>query len=190
VGSHEQLRFSGRVIAATNQSLDELRGRGLFREDLFYRLCSDVIVVPSLRQRLVEDPKELDTMVLHVIKRIVGEASKELFRMVREVINTDIDPHYAWPGNVRELEQAVRRILLTRHYQGNRKMVSRELKNVFFSGIEDGTLSAQQLVASYCVLLHDRFGTYEEVSRRTNLDRRTVKKHIEQLQNTQKDNEQ
>src|SRR5678815_4546992 len=52
VGSHEPLRFRGRVIAATNRSLDSLRKRDLFRQDFFYRLCSDMIEVPPLRLRL------------------------------------------------------------------------------------------------------------------------------------------
>jgi transcriptional regulator with PAS, ATPase and Fis domain len=45
VGSREKLRFRGRVIAATHQPLDDLRDRKIFRDDFFYRLCSDVIVV-------------------------------------------------------------------------------------------------------------------------------------------------
>ena len=47
VGSHENIPFRGRIIAATNRSLDELRRAGNFRDDFYYRLCSDVIEVPS-----------------------------------------------------------------------------------------------------------------------------------------------
>lgn len=83
VGSHQQLRFSGRIIAATNRPLDELRKKGLMREDFFYRLCSDIIVVPPLRQRLQEDPKELDLILSHILQRIIGEEPDELVRMVR-----------------------------------------------------------------------------------------------------------
>src|SRR5881296_2538277 len=63
VGGHEKKRFSGRVIAATNRSLDDLRERKLFRDDFFYRLCSDLITVPPLRQRLREAPEELDLLI-------------------------------------------------------------------------------------------------------------------------------
>jgi DNA-binding NtrC family response regulator len=187
VGSHEKLRFNGRVIAATNKPFDELRRGGLFRDDLFYRLCSDMIVVPPLRQRLDEDPAELDTMVAHVIRRIVGEASKELTAMVRGVIGGDLGPHYAWPGNVRELEQAVRRILLTNHYLGDRGVAAPGPEAELHGGITDGLLTAHELVASYCALLYDRFGTYEEVARRTGLDRRTVKKHVQERCGAPKD---
>ena len=55
LGQRTKIRFNGRVIAATNKPLDALLERGSFREDFYYRLCSDVIVVPPLRQRLDED---------------------------------------------------------------------------------------------------------------------------------------
>jgi DNA-binding NtrC family response regulator len=179
VGSHDKLRFNGRVIAATNKPLDELRRRGLFRDDFYYRLCSDIIVVPPLRLRLREDPRELDAMLVHVIQRMTGEASKDLINLVREVLDKDLSPHYSWPGNVRELEQAVRRILLTGHFRGDHSAVAPDLRAQLVAGIEAGSVNAQQLLTRYCALLHERFGTYEEVSRRTGLDRRTVKKYID-----------
>src|SRR5262245_42484766 len=63
VGGRDQKRFSGRVIAATNQPLDRLRAEGRFREDFFYRLCSDVIAMPTLRQRIAESGSELPELV-------------------------------------------------------------------------------------------------------------------------------
>ena len=117
VGSHQQLRFSGRVIAATNRPLEELHHKGILRRDLFYRLCSDAIVVPSLRKRLGEDPGELDVMLAHIVRRIAGGESRDIVGMVRDVIEGELGAGYPWPGNVRELEQAVRRILLTRRFR-------------------------------------------------------------------------
>jgi hypothetical protein len=52
VGSHEKKRFPSRIIAATNRPLDILRTGEIFRDDFYYRLCSDVIFVPPLRQRI------------------------------------------------------------------------------------------------------------------------------------------
>lgn len=179
VGSHEKHRFNGRVIAATNKPLDELRRKGHFRDDFYYRLCSDIIVVPSLRLRLQENPRELEAMLLHVILRMTGEPSRELLDMVRGTIEKDLGPRYAWPGNVRELEQAVRRILLTRSYRGDRIAVAPDLRSRISAGVDSGSLTAQELLSAYCALLHERSGSYEEVSRRTGLDRRTVKKHVE-----------
>ena len=118
VGSHERVRFEGRVIASTNQSMDELRGKKLFRDDFYYRLCSDVIVVPPLRQRIAENPQELDTLLDHTLLRMTGSPSPELRDFVGSAIRKNVPADYIWPGNVRELEQAVRRVLLTGAYSG------------------------------------------------------------------------
>ncbi len=183
VGSHEKARFNGRVIAATNKPLDRLREAGQFRDDFFYRLCSDIIVVPSLRQRLEEDPRELDAMLGHVILRMTGEAAEDLVHKVREVIDQDVGPHYPWPGNVRELEQAVRRILLTNHYSGDQVPSPRDDRWADLAAeMETGMMDARKLVSAYCRMLYERFGTYEEVSRRTRLDRRTVRRYIQQVE--------
>jgi len=178
VGSHKKQRFSGRVIAATNKSLEELRKQGLFRDDFYYRLCSDVIIVPNLRQQIKENPRSLDSLIDHKIQQIVGEPVPALLDVVREIIEKEITPDYSWPGNVRELEQAVRRILLTRHYQGDTREVVTDKQNLLQRGIDDGLLNAQELLTSYCALLYQRHGTYEEVARITKLDRRTVKKYV------------
>jgi DNA-binding NtrC family response regulator len=179
VGSHEKLRFRGRVIAATNKPLDQLRGGGQFRDDFFYRLCSDVITVPPLRQRVREEPGELDDLIGLIVLRLTGEQTPEIVGMVRSVLDASLGKNYAWPGNVRELEQAVRRILLTRHYEGDHKAVAPDLHARLQAGIEEGSLDADALLSAYCALLYERHGTYEEVARHTNLDRRTVKAYIE-----------
>ena len=178
VGSHENLYFHGRVIAATNRPLDELRRQGAFRDDFYYRLCSDIIQVPSLRQQIAEDQNSIKILLDHVIQRIIGEPAPELLKSVLEILDKEIDPHYHWPGNVRELEQATRRILLNRHYSGDTTSVSASLIDRLQRAIDEESVDAQELLSSYCTILYQRHGTYEEVSRITKLDRRTVKKYI------------
>lgn len=178
VGSRTESRFQGRVIAATNRSFDEVQNRKVFRDDFFYRLCSDIITVPTLRQRIRETPGELDTLLAFSVKRMVGTESPEYTDMVRDVIDRQLGPDYEWPGNVRELEQCTRRVLLNRTYTGDRKKVMGDLQANLVAGIEEGSLDAQRLMSGYCRLLYERHNTYEEVSKRTRLDRRTVKKHI------------
>ena len=180
VGSHDKLRFHGRVIAATNQSLEGLRDQKRFREDFFYRLCSDVIRVPPLRQRLVESKAELDDLLEHLVTRMTGEPAQELVRLVREILHTGVGPDYGWPGNVRELEQAVRRILLTRRYETDPRTPASNARDELVAGIDRGSLDADALLSGYCALLHQRHGTIEEVARRANLDRRTVKRYLSQ----------
>jgi DNA-binding NtrC family response regulator len=184
VGGHETLRFSGRVIAATNRSLDAMRERGQLRDDFFYRLCSDVIEMPSLAARLREDPAELDALLGVIVGRILGEESPETAATVRAAIDRDLGPDYAWPGNVRELEQCVRRVVLTRGYAGDRlTRPARDAgRNADARLLEVvGEESAQGLVARYCRALYAQHGTYEEVARRTGLDRRTVKAQIAKM---------
>jgi DNA-binding NtrC family response regulator len=178
VGSHEKVRFEGRVIAATNRPLDELRGQGLFREDFYYRLCSDCIVVPPLRQRLAEEPGEMGQIVAAIVRRILGAAKGETVSGVAAAIEGCCGTAYTWPGNVRELEQAVRRILLTGSYRPAVREAGSDLGGRLAERLREGGLRADELLAAYCGLLYRQHGTYEEVARRTGLDRRTVKKHV------------
>ncbi|MEK7678161.1 MAG: sigma 54-interacting transcriptional regulator [Verrucomicrobiota bacterium] len=180
VGSHEPVRFRGRVIAATNRPLETLRSQGLFRDDFFYRLCSDIIQVPPLRQRLQEDPGELRQLLEHVVTGLVGEPAADLVDMVQATLQRTLGTPYAWPGNVRELEQATRRILLTRDYAGSVRPLAPDSRSELLAGIEAGTLDAEAVLAGYCACLYEKSGNYEAVARLTHLDRRTVKKYVEQ----------
>jgi len=166
VGSHERLRFRGRVIAATNKPLDQLRATGQFRDDFFYRLCSDIITVPPLRQRIQEDRRELDDLLASIVQRLTGQPELP--------VAWPVPADYPWPGNVRELEQAVRRVLLTRQYAGD----PRPLEADWFGKLRAGKLDADAVLAGYCAWLYERHRNYEEVARRTHLDRRTVKAYL------------
>jgi len=178
VGSHEQLRFDGRVIAATNRSLKVLREDRGFRDDFLYRLCSDVIEVPPLRRRLQEHPPELDQLVALLVSRATGHEAPDLSHKVVKSLRSTIADDYPWPGNVRELEQAVRRILLTGRYEG--VAADRPDENISLAAqLRDGELTATELLSQYCRGLYARFGSYEQVARHVDLDRRTVKKYID-----------
>jgi len=179
VGSHSLKRFEGRVIAATNRSLEELRRQRDFRDDFFYRLCSDVITVPTLRQRIEESPSELEQMVNLLFTRMTGQANPKLKDMILETFQRDLPPGYRWPGNVRELEQAIRRVLMTQRYEGDDIFTKSNLDEEFMQRILEGTLKSRELVSQYCTLIYKRFGTYQEVARRTGLDRRTVKSYLQ-----------
>lgn len=179
VGSQQRGRFQGRVIAATNRPLDEIREKGVFRDDFYYRLCSDVIVIPPLRRRIAEAPdQEIDGLLTHTVERMVGRPSPEFTAMVRRVIDENLGDAYPWPGNVRELEQCARRVLLKGNYEGDRRKKSAAPSSDLAAAMERGELDAQGLLSGYCRHLYRRHNTYEEVARRTGLDRRTVKKYI------------
>ncbi|MBZ0118430.1 MAG: sigma 54-interacting transcriptional regulator [Sandaracinaceae bacterium] len=179
VGSHEERRFEGRVIAATHRDLEKLRADKRFRDDFYYRLCSDVIVVPPLRQRLAEDPGELDVLLAHLVARIVGAPDAQALADIEIAIRTGLGEGYAWPGNVRELEQCVRRVLLTGRCEPDRGHAGgSDGADELARAIRAGTLQASALVEEYCALLYDKAGTYEDVAKLTGLDRRTVRKYV------------
>ena len=177
VGGHDKLQFKGRIVSATNKPFTELKQQNFFREDFYYRLCSNVIVVPTLRQQISEDPSTLNALLEHTIQRITGESLPDLLAQVLDILEKEVGADYDWPGNVRELEQAVRSILLTRHYVRDRSEVA-EYELNFHQAIDAESLDAQRLVSSYCQILYTKYGTYEKVAQITNLDPRTVKKHI------------
>ncbi len=97
VGMRKETRSDFRVIAATNQDLDAMISKGLFRKDLLFRIRALVIDLPPLRDR-TEDIKEL---VLHHTARFCdryGIGPKGFSPECLEILK-----NYRWPGNVREL---------------------------------------------------------------------------------------
>jgi DNA-binding NtrC family response regulator len=178
LGSHEAQRFAGRVIAATNRPWAQLRAEGRFRDDFYYRLCSDVIQMPTLRQRIAERPSELEDLVRVLVMRIAGEQQADLVSIALEAIRRDLPRDYAWPGNVRELEQAVRRILLTGSYTSDVGGAAVNPEQQFSDLARAGELSARDLLGRYCAMLYRQLGTYADVAARTGLDRRTARKYI------------
>jgi DNA-binding NtrC family response regulator len=174
VGSHHRLRFEGRVIAATNQNLNALRRANYFRDDFFYRLSSDIIEVPPLRARIEESPGELEQLVRLLVTRMTGAESHDFESRILETLSKELPSGYPWPGNVRELEQAIRRIILTGHYQGTEY----EGSNHYINQVAQGELSTNELLSGYYSRLYQKLGSYEAVAKRAGVDRRTVRKYI------------
>lgn len=94
-----------RIVAATNQKLEELVKQKKFREDLFYRLNVVTINVPPLRERK-EDIQVLVEYFISKLSRTLGCEKKKLNPKALEVLL-----EHSWPGNVRELENVIERAL-------------------------------------------------------------------------------
>ena len=71
-------------------------------------------------------------------------------------------------------------MLVSRRYSPFKEVEKHDLERQLKQGITKGELDAQTLIAGYCHLLYKRHGTYEAVAQRTQLDRRTAKKYINQ----------
>ncbi|WP_340123511.1 sigma-54 dependent transcriptional regulator [Methylobacter svalbardensis] len=107
LGSHKKIKLNVRILAATNQKLKEQMERGLFREDLYYRLNVFPINIPPLRNRPGDIlPLAQDLMQRHSISgQIVPEFDSQAVEKMQA---------YSWPGNVRELDNVVQRALILR----------------------------------------------------------------------------
>ncbi len=105
VGGHRTLQVDVRFILATNQSLPGLVQKGLFREDLYYRINVVSIQLPALRQRL----GDIGLLANHFLSKYCAELHKE-----RKLSDGAVEAlqHYHWPGNVRELENAIERAVV------------------------------------------------------------------------------
>jgi hypothetical protein len=179
VGSHEKRRFSGRIIAATNKDITALRKKGLFRDDFYYRLCSDIIRMPTLSERIRENPGELDNLISHCTLSITGSSNEELVEAIKKIIDADLGNDYSWPGNVRELEQCIRRIVIRREYRGDQMPSPVDAAGALIDKMRNESLTADNLLSGYCKLLYDKYGSLEAVSRIVKLDWRTVKRYID-----------
>ena len=70
---------------------------------------------------------------------------------------------------------------MTAVYDPGPRAAAYDLSDRLLASIEEGTLDAHEILSMYCALLYRRHGTYEEVARRTKLDRRTVKKYVVEM---------
>ena len=91
--------------------------KGQFREDLYYRLCSDQMTTPSLAEQLAESPGVLRELVFYMSRRVAGAEGDALAAEVMPWIEENLGTEYAWPGNYRELEQCVKNVLIRRNYR-------------------------------------------------------------------------
>ncbi len=90
-----------RLVAATNQNLEELVEKGQFRQDLYYRLDVITIEIPPLRER----KEDIPALVAHFNKFFSEEYNVRLKQFQPEAMAVFLD--YDWPGNVRELRNVV-----------------------------------------------------------------------------------
>ncbi|MGD1876725.1 MAG: PEP-CTERM-box response regulator transcription factor [Kiloniellaceae bacterium] len=103
VGGHKQIPVDIRVVSATNQNLAALIEKGIFRQDLYYRIGEGVVDLPPLRERL-ED-------AALIANKLVRDYAQELNRPVRGIGPAAMATILAhnWPGNVRELQNCLKR---------------------------------------------------------------------------------
>jgi transcriptional regulator with AAA-type ATPase domain len=178
LGDTVDRQFHGKLIAATNRDLALAMEQGQFREDFYYRMCSDIIVTPSLYEQLQEAPEALYSLVTFIAHRLIGPEAEAVATEVTDWIQAHLGEDYPWPGNIRELEQCVRNILIRRVYHPP-KPRAQTSRDHLTQALRQCDLTAEELLRHYCALVFAETGSYAETARRLDLDRRTVKSRVE-----------
>jgi DNA-binding NtrC family response regulator len=101
VGGLKSLPLDVRFVAATNRNLQAETQRGLFREDLYFRLNGVTVSVPPLRARRLE----IEPLISAFAAGIAIELERPVPRLTEAALKRLLD--YAWPGNIRELRNVV-----------------------------------------------------------------------------------
>jgi len=103
VGGIEDIKIDVRVLAATNENLENKIAEKLFREDLFYRLSVIPINLPNLKDR----SEDIPLLVSYFLNQFKEENKREI-EVSAKVLNALCA--YSWPGNIRELENLIKRL--------------------------------------------------------------------------------
>jgi len=106
VGSNRARKVDVRILAATNRDLQDLVRKGLFREDLFYRLNVITIFIPPLRER----NEDILLLAHHFVTKFAAESGRSPLRFSDKALQNLRS--YNWPGNVRELENVIQRLVV------------------------------------------------------------------------------
>jgi len=101
LGAIEETSIDVRIVAASNTDLDKAIAEGKFRSDLYYRLATMALHVPSLRER----PQDVALLARHFLIRASAEAGKTVRDLDSDAMACLM--RYRWPGNVRELQSAI-----------------------------------------------------------------------------------
>ncbi|NPA12866.1 MAG: sigma-54-dependent Fis family transcriptional regulator [Aquificae bacterium] len=101
IGDNKPIKVDVRIIAATNKDLEKLVEKGLFREDLYYRISKEVIKIPPLRER----KEDIPPLVMHFIQKYNKRFNKNILGIKPDALKVLLE--YNWPGNVRELSNVI-----------------------------------------------------------------------------------
>lgn len=202
IGETTPRQFEGKVIAATNRDLAAEMQQSRFRSDLYFRLCSDVIRTPSLKEQLEDRPADLLNMVRFITQRLTSDEhdAAHFTQEITRWIQSQLGNGYAWPGNFRELEQCVRNVIIRGSYSplltadsgASNGTASQPVSltghamalEPLFHKIAAGGLSAEDLLTQYVYHVYALTGSYEAAARRLGLDRRTVKTKVDAINKT------
>ena len=176
LGSSRTIKVDVRIIAATNRNLEEEVRKGLFREDLWYRLNVFPITMPPLRDRTEDIPLIVDFYVKKISKRM-GKAVE----MIPASVMNELQ-NYNWPGNIRELENVLERAVI--NSSGPKLRLADELKKSSKGSITSPkTMEAveRDYIVQTLEQTHWKIGGKDSASEILGLDRSTLRARMRKL---------
>jgi len=185
VGEIGQREFRGKIVAATNRDLAVEIREGRFREDLYYRLCADIVQTPTLRDQLADSPDDLPHLVQFLAQRIITDDPTEAAILADEVVDwitKHLDKDYAWPGNIRELEQCVRNVMIRGSYRPSPAAVAgvpTTVRQKLSADMLVGHLTMDELMQHYASLAFALDGSYVAAANRLRINWRTVRDKVQ-----------
>lgn len=105
IGGNKKIILDARIIAATNEDIEEAVKKGKFREDLYYRLNVINIDIPPLRDR----KEDIPLLAKHLLENLCNELDTE--KKILKARTIEILKEYHWPGNIRELRNTLERAI-------------------------------------------------------------------------------
>lgn len=106
VGGAQEIDINVRIVAATNENMDDMIAAGKFREDLYYRLNVYNIEIPPLRDR----SEDIPLICSYFLEKFNNEYAKNVAEFDDETL--EVLKRYSWPGNIRELRNIVLRSMI------------------------------------------------------------------------------
>ncbi|OGD11200.1 MAG: hypothetical protein A2Y86_04385 [Candidatus Aminicenantes bacterium RBG_13_62_12] len=129
IGSSHPIKVDIRILAATNENLEDLVRKGKFREDLFYRLSVVPIHLPPLKER----KEDIPLLAEHFLQKYNKRAKRSVTAITPRALRALQD--YDWPGNIRELENTIERAVVL----SKEEVI--DLDNLMYHGISAGATS-------------------------------------------------
>jgi len=174
VGDSTPIKVDVRIIAATNQNLAEMVGKGTFRRDLYYRLNVVNLSLPALKER----NKDTDLLVAHFIAKFNEKFNRAIRGVSDEV--TKVFSSHDWPGNVRELQHAIEHaVILCKSEIITVKDLPQELQEsapVSVSTLSGSPTSRNNLTLDEALAMTD--GNKTRAARLLGINRRTIYRHL------------
>jgi two-component system, NtrC family, response regulator HydG len=176
VGSNRSIKVDIRIISATNKKLTELIPKGLFREDLYFRLNVIAIEIPPLRER------ENDLLLL--AHYFAVKFAKEFERPIPHFSDSVLKAfkQYTWPGNVRELENIIQRIVIL--HEGENVDISDLPASMRYSGlgVKNYSRTLADVEKEYIRnVLESVGGNKTQAAKILGIDRKTLREKLDPL---------